>query len=192
MFASISAKDLIVTAAVAALLALLLRWLVIGVFIIPSHSMDNTLMPGDQIVVSKLKTALDEISRGDIVLFTLPDSVRGSAPDEPFIKRVVGIGGDSIQLTRLGITVNGTLQPAPPHSRSLAPVEDGYIDYIVPTGHVFVIGDNRANSWDSRYWGFLSEEQIIGAPLFVYWSIGPTPDDSSSHIRWSRIFGGVN
>lgn len=192
MIGSISTKDLILTALAAAALALLLRWLVLGVFVIPSHSMDNTLMPGDHIVVSKLKRDLGEITRGDIVVFNLPDSIRQGAPDEPFIKRVIGIEGDSVQLTRLGITVNGKLLPDPPRSAAKSPVEDGFVDYLVPDGHVFVLGDNRANSWDSRYWGFLPTEEIIGAPIFVYWSSGPTASDPTDHVRWDRIFAGVN
>ena len=191
MLSSVSPKDIAITAGAAATLALLIRWFVIGVFVIPSHSMDNTLMAGDHIVVSKLKMAIGSVNRGDVVVFNLPDSLRGTAPDEPFIKRVIAVEGDSVQLTRLGITVNGRLFPDPPLSAATSPVEDGHIEYRVPGGHVFVMGDNRSNSWDSRYWGFLPIEEIIGAPLFVYWSSGPTTTDTSDHVRWNRIFNGV-
>jgi signal peptidase I len=153
--------------------------------------MDNTLMAGDHIVVSKLKTVIGSVQRGDIVVFNLPDSLRGAAPNEPFIKRVIAVEGDSVQLTRLGITVNGRLFPDPPLSSARSPIDDGHIEYRVPQGHVFVMGDNRSNSWDSRYWGFLPVEEIIGAPMFVYWSNGTTASDTTNHIRWDRIFNSV-
>ena len=177
MLSALSTKDIFLTAGAAVALALLLRVFVIGVFAIPSHSMENTLAVGDHILVSKLATTLGSIERGDIVVFEIPDSLRGTSADQPYIKRVIGIGGDTVFLTRLGITVNGRLLPDPQSCASQSPVKSGHRTMIVPPHHYLVIGDNRANSWDSRFWGFLPEDNIIGTPLFIYWS----PD-------WDRVF----
>ncbi len=185
--ANIRLFDLVVTAVVALVAALLVRQFVIGTFTIPSHSMENTLLVGDNILVSKLHKWFGGIERGDVVVFSIPDSLRQHYPDEPFIKRVIGIAGDTIVLTSVGIAVNNRLIPAPPLSASSAPTKGGEQRFIVPQGHIFVMGDNRANSWDSRYWGPLPDACVIGRPLFIYWSRGTSATDTATHIRWNRI-----
>lgn len=188
MVPSLSTKDLILTTLTAAAVALLLRIFVVGLFSIPSHSMENTLLAGDNIVVSKVSTWFGSHDRGDIIVFDLPDSLRGTAPDEPFVKRIIGLPGDTVRFTRRGITVNKVPFPTPPTAASERPIKSGKKRVIVPDGHYFVMGDNRENSYDSRYWGTLPEENIIGTAIMIYWSYGPSSSNAEPHIRWERMF----
>jgi len=187
----LKARDLIWTAVAAIVVAVILRIWFIGVYTIPSHSMENTLLPGDHIVVSKVISWSGGLQRGDIIVFTLPDSLRGDNPDHPFIKRVIGLGGDTVYMSNQGITVNGKLLPDPPSCASRAPFKTGHETVVVPEGHLFVMGDNRQTSWDSRYWGFLPDDRIIGTPMFIYWSRGQSDNESEISTRWSRMLSFV-
>jgi signal peptidase I len=189
--ASVRLRDLAWTALTAIGLAVLMRVFVLGTFVIPSESMTNTLLPGDNILVSKLPALLGGIELGDVVVFTLPDSLRGNRPDEPFIKRVIGLPGDTVVLTPDGIAVNNHLLPHPPESAFASPTESGPKTFFVPADCYFLLGDNRANSWDSRYWGPLPKHNIVGKPLFIYWSRGSTQTDSTVHFRWDRFLRAV-
>jgi len=178
----ISLRDVLWTALAATAAALLLKIFVIGAFMIPSHSMEQTLLAGDYIVVSK---------RGDVIVFRGPDTTGPDDDDRPLIKRVVAIGGDSLVLTPNEIFVNDMRLPTPPLSATSGPVniaDSGILRLRIPEGRLFVIGDNRANSYDSRYWGLLDSTRVIGKPLFVYWSYGPSTDDTAKHVRWDRLF----
>ena len=190
MLSTVSVRDLALTTTAAVVLAVLLRVFVVGVFSIPSHSMEHTLMVGDHLLVSKLGLTFRDLERGDVIVFTMPDSIRGDAPDEAYIKRVVGLPGDTVYLSRLGITVNGTLLPNPPTSASTSPLPEGHTTTIVPDNSVFVLGDNRSNSWDSRFWGALPMDHIVGTAMMIYWSRDAS--DTSSAIRWERMFSMVH
>jgi len=196
---SISVSDVVFTALLAIVVAGLLKLFVIGAFQIPSSSMERTLLPGDFIMVSKLAFNISAVERGDIIVFDLPDSIRSESSPVSLIKRVVGTPGDTVRLTPSVAYVNGNAQPNPPLSastdlipKSLLPI-GGNLDrtVVVPAGHYFVLGDNRANSFDSRFWGCLPASAIVGAPLFVYWSHGADAADLSAHVRWNRIFTGI-
>ena len=185
---SIRLRDIFITAAFADGVAIALRLFILGTFTIPSHSMENTLLVGDQILVSKVPSWFNSmIGRGDVIVFTLPDSVRGNMSDEAFIKRVIGMPGDTVGITPLGITINNHLIPDPPLSANPSAIENGRVDVIVPAGHYFVLGDNRANSWDSRFWGTVPSDCIVGMPLFVFWSKALADSTGDTHIRWSRV-----
>lgn len=188
MVPSLSTKDLILTTLSAAAVAILLRVFVVGLFSIPSHSMEHTLRAGDNIVVSKVSTWFDSHQRGDVIVFELPDSLRGTAPDEPFIKRIVGLPGDTVRISRRGVTVNRIPLPPPSTAATTRAIRSGRKRIIVPKGHYFVMGDNRENSWDSRYWGTLSKDHIIGTALLIYWSYGTSADNAEPHVRWDRMF----
>ncbi len=197
--ASISLSDIFFTTLSAIAIAALLKVFVLGAFEIPSSSMERTLLPGDFIMVSKLAFHIGSVERGDIIVFGAPPSTRTDEAQDALIKRVVGLPGDTVRLTSTIAYVNGNAQPNPPLSAStdltihdLLPTP-GNIDrtVIVPDKHYFVLGDNRANSYDSRYWGFLHESTIVGAPLFVYWSYGATAGDSTPHVRLERVFQSI-
>lgn len=189
---SIHIRDVLFTAALAIVIAVVLRWFVLGTFTIPSHSMERTLQAGDQILVSKLPHWFTSmISRGDVIVFNLPDSLREGKPAEAYVKRIIGMPGDTVGITPLGITINNHLIPNPPQSASVAAIDRGRVDVIVPQDHYFVIGDNRANSWDSRFWGSIPEDCIVGIPLLIYWSKTPSDSIGKSTIRWDRMFSFV-
>lgn len=128
---------------------------------VESISMQPTLNPGDFVAVNKLSYQLSTIHRGDIIVFRFPP-----APDqEPYIKRVIGLPGEKIRIDNGKVFVNGAL------------VRENYItektmqggNWQIPEDAVFVMGDNRNNSSDSRVWGMVPLKNIIGKGVFVYW-----------------------
>ena len=189
--AELSWRDLISTALFAIVAALALRLWVVGVYTIPSHSMGNTILEGDYIIVSKLAFRMRDVHRGDIIIFSLPDSLRGEERDDLFIKRLIGLPGDTILLTSDYVSVNGQRIPEPPFARqpynTLLGIGAADVEIVVPTNAYFVLGDNRSNSFDSRYWGCLPCDRVEGAPLCVYWSYGISSDNIVRHIRWNRL-----
>ncbi|HEY1901869.1 MAG TPA: signal peptidase I [Terracidiphilus sp.] len=190
-------------------------------FVIPSGSMENTLLVGDHLLVDRITLApptkwmplvhYREPKRGDIIVFLKPvadpDPVDGS-PTYPFlVKRLIGVPGDHIHLHNGIVILNGVAQNPPQSEKdvfanpgetefldefpSIPPAQDASAteawavdapnhivngDLVVPPGHYFMMGDNRHNSLDSRYWGFVPRANIVGRPLFNYWSF-KTPED---------------
>lgn len=151
-----------------------------------------------------------DIRRGDVVVFRYPPSDDHTQPGEHFVKRVIGVPGDRIRIVRRQVIVNGQaatepfvrhsypgqVRPGddfpPPDSESMrgatarwsAEVQNQLRDgeLVVPPGRYFVMGDNREQSWDSRFWGFVPRELISGRPLFIYWSYETSRDE---YIRTS-------
>jgi signal peptidase I len=211
---------------------------VVQAFQIPSESMEKTLLIGDYLLVDKLTYGgkagdgvmpYRPVRRGDVVVFHYPVH-----PSQHFVKRVVGVPGDRIRLVNRQVQVNGVflnepyvIHRSPVHDtfRDEFPrggavpqveaqwwlqmkklVEDGAL--IVPEGNYFVLGDNRDESLDSRYWGFVPRENIVGRPLLIYWSLRGAADEipfsagpkdklyhfayAVSHLfqitRWDRTF----
>ncbi len=190
--AELSTRDVITTALFAVVVALALRTFILGAFSIPSHSMENTVLEGDYLLVSKVAFLFSDARRGDVVVFSLPDSLRGSNPDDLYIKRIVGVSGDSLLLSASGVFVNGVRLPDPPDAKHPTPPLLGLavkpVSVVVPPNSYFVLGDNRSNSFDSRYWGCLPADRIVGAPMFVYWSYGIQHNTVERGVRWNRIF----
>ncbi|MEO6211995.1 MAG: signal peptidase I [Vicinamibacterales bacterium] len=172
---------------IAVILALFVRTWVVQAFKIPTGSMENNLLIGDHLLVNKFvfgpqPSALEravlpvrEIRRGDIVVFKYPDE-----PERDFIKRVIGLPGDTIELRNKKVFVNGGALDEPYvhflEASHLAAevtsfdVRERYGPVKVPDAHYFVMGDNRDNSQDSRYWGFLPRDNVKGKALVIYWS----------------------
>ncbi len=173
------AKDLAKTFVPAILIALAVRSSVVQAFWVPSGSMLPTIQIGDHIFVNKLAytvrmplagpiTEIKSPERGDIVVF-----VRPGDPGTDLIKRVVAVAGDTIEIRRKKLFVNG-VAAEDVHAHFEEPVAAGQRDNMrpqtVPSGKFFVMGDNRDKSYDSRFWGFANIEDIKGRATFVYWS----------------------
>jgi signal peptidase I len=203
-------------------------------FVIPSGSMENTLLVGDHLVVDRITLAppaewmplvhYREPKRGDVIVFLKPvaDLDKDGNLDYPFlVKRLIGIPGDHIHLRGGIVILNGVAQTPPKDGKSgySSPDQNEFLDefpsvpaaqmvpsateawaveepnhivngdLVVPPGHYFMMGDNRHNSLDSRYWGFVPRENIVGRPLFNYWSF-KTPEDQyeqtgiASSVGW--------
>ena len=190
---------------IALLMALLIRTFIVQAFKIPSGSMEKTLLIGDHILVSKfsygthipneipfINTKLfDDIvlfssvpERGDIIVFKFPkDETRD------FIKRVIALPGDLLEVRRQKVFINNkpyedarARHTESPSDSPLVPRDD-FGPILIPEGHVFVMGDNRENSQDSRYWGYLNVKKIRGKALIIYWSW----DKIKSWVRFERF-----
>lgn len=182
---------------VAVILALFIRTFIVQAFKIPSGSMKETLQIGDHILVNKfiygiklpfLQTTLVSITdpqRDDVVVFEFPED-----KDKDFIKRVVGVAGDAVEVRNKKVWVNGVLQEgtyivnSDPHifPGNLQP-RDNFGPVTVPAHSLFVMGDNRDHSYDSRYWGFVDLKAIKGKAFIIYWSW----DKDNFGVRWRRI-----
>jgi signal peptidase I len=166
--------------AFALVLAFGVRTYVAQMFYIPSGSMLPTLQVGDRIVVDKLSYDLHGIHRGDVVVFRRPPLEQADYPD--LVKRVIGLPGDTIASVGGQVTIDGRPlsepwlpRPAPLTLPSPVPYAFNLTHpYTVPTGHYFVMGDNRTNSEDSRYFGPIPTSLIVGKMAFVAWPL----DDS--------------
>jgi len=147
----------------AVVLATLVRVFIFEPFIVPSPSMDPTLMVGDKVIINKMSYKFDSIERGDIVAFHSP------LEGKDLVKRAVAVEGDEIILTNEGeIYINGEkiTEDYLPADQDIS-----YINQTVTLGEdeVFVMGDNRNNSFDSRFFGVIPEENIFGEFMIVYW-----------------------
>ena len=176
---------------IAVILALFVRTWIVQAFKIPTGSMENNLLIGDHLLVNKFifgptatsigRTLLPvrDIRRGDVIVFKYPDE-----PDRDFIKRVIGLPGETLELRAKKVYIDGQPLDEPYVHFLEPPLRPGDPEYglryegrgdnwgpeVVPAGHLFVLGDNRDNSKDSRYWGFLPIDQVKGRALMVYWS----------------------
>ncbi len=208
----------------AIVLFLLIRTFLIEAFKIPTGSMENTLMVGDFLLVNKAVYGAElpilgkrlpgynAPQRSDVVVFLPPHD-----PTKNYVKRIVGVAGDTLEMRHKILYVNGERQAEPytrhvdrysePSDRRMLwqlnylargpsrsdaydPTRDSWGPIIVPEGKFFALGDNRDNSEDSRYWGFIDVEAIRGRPMFVYYSFVRDPLRPFSWItdvRWSRI-----
>jgi signal peptidase I len=222
--------------AITILLLLFLTAMLVQAFVIPTGSMEDTLLVGDHLLVDKLTYApagpvskyvlpYRQPKRGDIIVFRYPVDI-----SQTFVKRCMGVPGDHIRLVNKQVYLNGKLLnepyvvhktdyadsyrdnfPGEPNSnldvRAIDMLEHHVVngEVVVPPGYYFAMGDNRDRSLDSRYWGFVPRENIIGKPLIIYWSYdAPTDDLNTSSIdlhhlldlaqnffsktRWKRTF----
>lgn len=163
--------EMVITVAVAIAVALLLRTFVFEVYVVPTGSMLETIQEGDRLVGEKITYRYSEPKQGDIVTFSNPD---GS--DTTLIKRVIATGGQTVNLVDGVVYVDGVALDEPytlgkasyPLDYSLTGVTMSY-PYTVPEGSVWVMGDNRTNSLDSRYFGAVSVDDITSRAVFIFW-----------------------
>ncbi len=171
--------------AIALILALVIRTFVVQAFKIPSGSMIKTLLIGDHILVNKfiygvrnpinrhLWIKVSKPKRGDVIVFIYPLDRK-----KDFIKRVIGLPGDTIEIRNKKVFVNGKLFHDPPTVQHTDPniipgtiqPRDNMGPVTVPKGHLFVMGDNRDQSYDSRFWGFVPIKDVKGKAFMIYWS----------------------
>jgi len=182
---------------IAVILALFIRTFVVQAFKIPSGSMKPTLKIGDHILVNKFiygvklpyvrKTIIpiSDPERGDIIVFKYPEE-----PDKDFIKRVIGIPGDTVKIKEKQVFVNGKPFHHEYSMHTDSNVIPGRVNHrdnfgpvTVPEDAYFVMGDNRDNSYDSRFWGFVKESAIKGEAFIIYWSW----DSEDFDVRWGRL-----
>ena len=169
---------------VAVVAALLLRAFVVQTFFIPSGSMEPTLNIGDRIVVDKLAYHLHGVDRGNIVVFRRPaDENCGGTPVADLVKRVIGLPGETISLTKGSkgyVEINGkrldeTWLPSSEQGMTFpGPAGTPYNlakPYLIPANHYFVMGDNRSDSCDSRYWGPIARSLIVGKVDVRVWPL---------------------
>ncbi len=205
--------------AITILLLLFLTTTLVQAYVIPTGSMEDTLLIGDHLLVDKLAYApsgpiskhllpYSEIKRGDIIVFRYPVDISMT-----FVKRAIGIAGDRIRIVNKEVYRNG-VKLDEPYTYHKTDFMDAYRDnfpgepnafvdqravdmlrnhvvnseVVVPPGTVFAMGDNRDSSLDSRYWGFVPRENIIGKPLIIYWSYAaPTDQLQNPAIGWDHI-----
>ncbi len=151
----------------AALVSLVVIVFVVQAFFIPSGSMEPSLRVGDRILVGKFAYRIWEVRRGEVIVFRYPLN-----PNKDFVKRVVGLPGERVELKEGLVLINdrplGELYPTalPGGDRACS---SNYGPEVVPAGKVFVLGDNRCNSEDSRFFGFVPVKNVVGRALVVYW-----------------------
>jgi signal peptidase I len=218
------AREYLESVVVAVILALFIRTFVVQAFKIPTGSMETNLLIGDHLLVNKvvyspswgaLESSLlpkKPIRRKDVVVFKFPED-----PTRDFIKRVIGLPGETVEIRDKTVFVDGKALDEPYARFIEAPLHKDDPEYglraesnrgtwgpeTVPADKLFVLGDNRDNSRDSRYWGYLPIDQVKGRALLVYWSYEASRDEyhrtgvvdwlrdtaaAFGKTRWSRFF----
>jgi signal peptidase I len=211
---------------IAVILALFIRTFVVQAFKIPTGSMENNLLIGDHLLVNKFvfgpalgpweRALLPErpIRRGDVIVFKYPGN-----RERDFIKRVIGLPGETLEVRNKRVLIDGRPLDEP-YVRFLEPpqasayaevtssdVRERYGPIAIPPGKYFMMGDNRDNSEDSRYWGLLPREDVKGKAVMIYWSYESTSEDYEqtgvgatvrdaytvvtqffTRTRWNRMF----
>jgi signal peptidase I len=212
-----TAREYFESIVIAVILAFLVRKWCFQAFKITNGTMENNLIIGDHHLVNKIHFApagldkallpIRDIRRGDVVVFKSPED-----PERDFIKRVIGLPGETLELRNTKVYINGEpldepyvhflLPPRGDDERTSFDVRDNYGPVTVPADHLFAMGDNRDNSQDSRYWGFLPQSYVKGRAVAVYWSFESNAADYErsggeqivsvvtgffSKTRWSRL-----
>ena len=219
-----TAREYLESVVVAVILALFIRTFAVQAFKIPTGSMETNLLIGDHLLVNKLvyspslapfESALlgkKEVQRGHVVVFKFPED-----PARDFIKRVIGLPGETIEIRDKQVLINGEPLAEPYTHFQMPPLRrddpeyglrgeatgDNWGPEVVPPGQLFVMGDNRDNSRDSRFWRFLPRDQVKGRALLVYWSYEASREEyhrtgwgewikdtltAVGKTRWDRFF----
>jgi len=223
---------------IAVVLALIIKTSVVEAYKIPTASMEDTLLIGDFLLANKFVygaqipltswrlPAISDPERGDVIIFTFPgDGVT------KYIKRCIGTPGDTIMVRDKVLFVNGERYPDPPHAKFIDTTRtgeqvildrrmggqssrDNFGPFVVPQDHYFMMGDNRDNSYDSRYWSSVRKDLIMGEAMVIHWSWNeadnPSPDVTVADplsvprlflynvvhffekVRWDRLFSVVH
>ncbi len=185
-------REVPVLVLIALVVAILIKTFLVQAFFIPSSSMEQTLVPGDRVLVNKLAYRFGDIHEGDVIVFKNPDegaiphrSVIGGfihwfgeglgfsqPPNEDLIKRVIGLPGDTVQIKDHTVFVNDKPLSEPYLTAAARASMNPYGPVTVPTGELFVLGDNRGDSADSRIIGFIPEKNVVGRAFVIIWPPG--------------------
>jgi len=210
-------KAYIEACAIAFFLALFIRAFVMQAYRIPTTSMEDTLLAGDFVMVNKLAYVGSASPKvGDVIVFEYPLN-----PNRDFVKRVIALGGQEVAVRNKQLYIDGKAVPLPENGKhtdrkvlsSTFSNRDNFGPTVVPQGGYFVMGDNRDNSEDSRFWGAVPDGNVKGKVMFVYWSWAPDPTAPDwefpyvhsvfqilfhnvvhlgDRLRLGRVFTGVN
>ncbi len=194
-------KEYLEPIVIAVLIALFIRTFVVQAFKIPSSSMEPTLLVGDYLLVNKfiygIRIPYTDIKffqykkpeRGDVIVFVFPKD-----PSKDFIKRVIGTEGEKVEIIQNKIFINDRLIDDPWGHFQTAGLPEYYLQamenfgpVVVPKDSLFVLGDNRDNSQDSRFWGFLQVNAVLGKAFILYFSLDRNTENLLHIVRWSRI-----
>jgi len=202
------AREYLESVVVAVILALFIRTFVVQAFKIPTGSMETNLLIGDHLLVNKMVYSPSlggwesmllpkkPIQRGHVVVFKYPDD-----PSRDFIKRVVGLAGETVEIRNKVVSINGQpldepyvhfleppLSPSDPEYGLRGDERFNWGPQVVPPGHLLVLGDNRDNSRDSRFWGFLAVDQVKGRAFIVYWSYEASREEyhRTGYVEWVK------
>lgn len=156
--------DMIESVAIALILAFLIRTFIIQPFYIPSGSMYPNLQPNDKVLVNMFIYHFHEPSRGDIMVFHYPLDQQ-----KDYIKRIIGLQNETVEVKNSQVYINGKLLEEPYLPQGLEYGDFG--PFKVPPGNYFMMGDNRPDSQDSRYWGALDKKLIIGKAMLIFWPL---------------------
>jgi signal peptidase I len=207
------AREYFESIVIAVILALFVRTFVVQAFKIPSGSMEDNLLIGDHLLVNKFvfagaPTALEravlpvrDIHRGDVIVFKYPEN-----PDRDFIKRTIGLPGETVEVRDKVVYINGQRLDDSMYHLKFRPRSDdvrlearaiNWGPAIVPAGHLFMMGDNRDDSYDSRFWvgNFLPISYVKGRAMTIYFSYDPDATGAASlvtSIRWRRLLRQVH
>jgi signal peptidase I len=191
-------REYFVTTVYCTIIALFVTTYVVHPMTVPTPSMEPTILVGDRLLIDKFTyrnafspgfpmTPAGEVQRGDIVVFKFPEQ-----PEILYVKRAVGLPEETLEIRNQTVHINGRPvgEPYKVHRFSnsdgpglVHPFEnrrDNFGPVVIPEGHYFMLGDNRDDSADSRYFGFLPQEYIVGRPLVVFWSY---EDDDQAYMR---------
>jgi len=168
---------------IALVLALIIRTYVVQAFKIPSGSMLETLQIGDHILVNKFIYRFTDIEKGDVIVFKYPKDEK-----RDFIKRSIGLPGDRVEIKQRTVYINNRPIEEPytlheEEDENYFHPRDNFGPITIPDGKLFVMGDNRENSMDSRFWGLLDIEKVKGRAFVIYWSW----DRTNFKVRWRRL-----
>jgi len=215
---------------IAVVLAIIIKTSIVEAYKIPSASMEDTLLIGDFLIANKFiygarlplvnwrLPAIQDPEAGDVVIFKWPGDMSTN-----YIKRCVAVGGQTVEVRDKILYVDGKVFPNPKYSKFSATnmprpspnqnTRDNYGPYVVPKDYYFMMGDNRDNSYDSRFWGPVHKSLILGEAMFIHWSWQPdekSPEVSITdplsvprlfsynvvhfvdRVRWNRLFHGIN
>ena len=199
-------REYFLTTVVCTIFALFVTTYVVHPMTVPTPSMEPTIMVGDRLLIDKFTvrngfleaglpvSPVHSVERGDILVFKFPED-----PEVLYVKRLIGLPGETIAIQDKQVYINGQPldEPYKHHSDSMTYQRrrlphgfmgdfqrDNYGPVQIPADHFFMMGDNRDNSADSRYWSFLPKSYVVGRPLLVFWSY---QDDPTAHTRTDYI-----